>query len=112
MALATKAGNSTDPIPDKDVLTLGISPEEIIQRQRENKLCQNIRNRISQEGPKAVHPYYMEGELLMHYLEDNKQKFEVIVIPKDLSNIVLKLAYDYLGHNGSARTYMIIKRNY
>ena len=112
VALATKAGNSTDPIPDKDVLTLGISPEEIIQRQRENKLCQNIRNRISQEGPKAVHPYYMEGELRMHYLEDNKQKFEVIVIPKDLSNIVLKLAHDDLGHNGSARTYMIIRRNY
>ena len=48
----------------------------------------------------------------MHYVEDNKQKFEVIVIPKDLSNIVLKLAHDYLGHNGSARTYMIIRRNY
>ena len=33
VALATKTGNPTDPIPDKDVLTWGISPEEIIQRQ-------------------------------------------------------------------------------
>ena len=38
----------------------------------------------------------MEGELLMHYIEDNNQKFEVIVIPSDLSTIVLKLAHDDL----------------
>ena len=59
-----------------------------------------------------VHPYYMEEELLMRYVEDNKQRFEVIVIPRDLSKIVLRLAHDDLGHNGSARTYMIIRRNY
>ena len=59
-----------------------------------------------------VHPYYMEEELLMHYVEDNKQRFEVIVIPRDLSKVVLKLAHDDLGHNGSARTYMIVRRNY
>ena len=75
-----------------------------------------------------VHLYYMEEELLMRYVEDNKQrfeviviprdlskvilKFEVIVIPRDLSKVVLKLAHDDLGHNGSARTYMIVRRNY
>ena len=59
-----------------------------------------------------VHPYYMEEELLMRYVEDNKQRFEVIVIPRELSKIVLKLAHDDLGHNGSTRTYMIVRRNY
>ena len=53
----------------------------------------------------------MEEELLIHYVEDNKQKFEVIVIPRDLSQVVLKLAHYDLGHNGSARTYMIVRRN-
>ena len=80
-----------DSIPDKDILQWGISLEEIIQRQINGKFCQNIRDRISKEGPKAVYPYYMEEELLMHYIEDNKKKFEVIVIPSDLSSIVLKL---------------------
>ena len=101
-----------DPIPDKDTLHWGISPEEIIQRQKADKFCQNIRNRIVKAGSSVVHPYYMEEELLMHYVEDNKQKFEVIVIPRDLSKVVLKLAHDDLGHNGSARTYMIVRRNY
>ena len=112
VALAPKTGNPTDPIPDKDVLHWGISPEEVIQRQVEGEFCQNIRNRILKEGPKAVYPYYMEEELLMRYVEDNKQRLEVIVICKDLSKVVLKLAHDDLGHNGSARTYMIIRRNY
>ena len=33
----------------------------------------------------------------MRYVEDNKQRFEVIVIPRDLSKVVLKLAHDDLG---------------
>ena len=112
VASVPKTGDAIELILDKDVLQWGISPEEIIQRQVNDKFCQNIRNRIWKEGPKAVYPYYMDGELLMHYVEDNKQKFEVIVIPRDLSTIVLKLAHDDLGHNGSARTYMILRRNY
>ena len=35
-----------------------------------------------------------------------------MVIPKDLSNIVLRLVHDDLGRNGSARTYMILRRKY
>ena len=112
VAPISNTGNPADPIPDKDVLHWGISPEEVLQRQIEDKFCQNIRNRILKEGPKAVHPYSLEGELLMHYIEDNKQKFEAIVVPRDLSKVVLKLAHDDLGRNGSARTYMIIRRNY
>ena len=111
VAPASKIGDPTDPIPDKDVLHWGISPEEIIERQVKDQFCQNIRNRLSKEGLKVVYPYYMEGELLMQYIEDNKQRFGVIVISKDLSSIVLKLAHDDLGHNGSARTYMILRRN-
>ena len=100
-----------DPIPDKDVLHWGISPEEIIERQVKDQFCQNIRKRIEREGPKAVYPYYTEGELLMRYVEDNKQWFEAIVIPRELSAVVLKLAHHDLEHNGSARTYMILRRN-
>ena len=105
-------GIPTDPIPDKDVLHWEISPEEVIQKQKEDKFCQSIQDRILKEGPKAIHPYYLEEGLLLRYIEDNKQRFEAIVIPKHLSKIVLKLAHDALGHNGSARTYMIIRRNY
>ena len=62
---ASKPGKPVDPIPDKDILQWGISPEEIIQRQKVDKFCQNIRNRIVKAGSHVVHPYYMEEELLM-----------------------------------------------
>ena len=110
MVLVPKTGNPMDPILNKDTLNWGISPEEIIQRQTKDKFCLNLKNRILKEGHKSVYPYYIEEELLMRYVEDNKQRFEVIVIPKDLSNFVLKLAHDDLGHSGSARTYMILRR--
>ena len=87
VASAPKTGNPVDPIPDKDILQWGISPEEIIQKQKTDRFCQNIRNRIIKTGSSVVHPYYMEEELLMRYIEDNKQKFEVIVIPRDLSKV-------------------------
>ena len=112
MAPVLKTGSPLNPIPNKDILKWGIGPEEIIQKQTKDKFCENIKNRITKQGPKSVHPYYIEGELLMMYVEDYKQRFEVIVIPKDLSTVVLKLTHDELGHNGSARTYMILRRNY
>ena len=102
MVSVPKLKDPMDPIPDKDVLNWGISPEEIVERQEKDQFCQNIRKRIVKEGPKAVYPYYLEEELLMRYVEDNKQRFEAIVIPRELSTIALKLAHDDLGHNGSA----------
>ena len=48
----------------------------------------------------------------MRYVEDDNQRFEAIVVPRELSAVALKLAHDDLGHNGSARTYMILRRNY
>ena len=51
---ASKPENLTEPIPDKDVLHWGITPEEITERQIKDQFCQNIRNRITKEGPRAV----------------------------------------------------------
>ena len=48
----------------------------------------------------------------MRYVDDNKQRFETTVVPKDMAIVLLKLAHDELGHNGSARTYIILRRNY
>ena len=49
VAPVSKSGKPVDPIPDKDILQWGISPEEIIQRQKADKFCQNIRDRINKD---------------------------------------------------------------
>ena len=38
VASVSKLGKPVDPIPDKDTLQWGVSPEEIIQRQKADKL--------------------------------------------------------------------------
>ena len=101
-----------DPIPLRGQIQWGISLEDLLIAQKEDKFCKNIRERIQKEGPNSVYPYYIEDELLMRYVDDNKQRFEAIVVPKHMATILLKLAHDELGHNGSARTYMILRRNY
>ena len=34
------------------------------------------------------------------------------MVPPEFGPVLLKLAHNDLGHNGSARTYMILRRNY
>ena len=38
----------------------------------------------------------------MRYVEDNKQRFEVIVYPSGSVQSCVKVSHDDLGHNGSA----------
>ena len=43
---------------------------------------------------------------------DAKQQFETTVVPRSLCETLLKLSQDDLGHNGTAQTYMLLRRNY
>ena len=101
-----------DPIPLRGQIQWGISLEDLLIAQKEDKFCKTIRRRIQKEGPNSVYPYYLEDDLLMRYVDDNKQRFQATVVPKHMAVVLLKLAHDELGHNGSARTYMILRRNY
>ena len=53
-------------------------------------------------GEKAIHPYYLDNGILMKYVTDHKQRFEVTVVPPEWGPMLLKLAHDDLGHNGTA----------
>ena len=64
MVSVPKPTDPMNPIPDKDILHWGISLEEIVERQEKDPFCQNIRKRITKEGPKAVYPYYLERDYL------------------------------------------------
>ena len=44
--------------------------------------------------------YYIKSGILKWYIDDNKQRFEVIVLPQTLTQPALQLAHEGLGHNG------------
>ena len=60
----------------------------------------------------STHPYYIKDGILMRYTIDNKQRFETIVVAGHYTLALLRLAHDELGHNGSSRTYMMLRRLY
>ena len=89
-----------------------ITPEQLVKLQSQDSFCLRVLNKMQKEKENNSHPYYIEEGVLKKYVVDNKQRFETIVVPKGCVNILLKLAHDELGHNGSARTYMMLKRHY
>ena len=63
-----------------------------------------------EEGVRAAH--YIEDNILKRYVTDKKQRFETTVLNKSCAPMLLKQAHDQIGHNGSARTYMLVRRMY
>ena len=99
------------PLPEEDI-KLPMTDEKLIQLQEQDKFCKNIKNQLNSSKLQPRNPYYMEDRVLKRFVDDNKQRFEVIVLPQSLSQVALKLAHEGLGHNGIPRTYALLKRHY
>ena len=57
-------------------------------------------------------PYYIEENILKRYVEGNKQRFKVVVLPQVLAEPALQLAHEGLGHNGIPQTYALLRWQY
>ena len=101
-----------EAIPD-DLLPIVDLTESLLEDiQIKDKFIKNIVNRLVAKQQPEGKPYYLEGKLLKKYIYDNKQRFEVTVVSPNCAPLLLNLAHDQLGHNGTARTYMLLKRTY
>ena len=101
-----------DPIPDDITSIMDLTDSQLEDIQMKDKFIKNIINRLMAKQQPGGKPYYMEGKVLKKYIFDNKQRFEVTVVAPNCAPLLLNLAHDQLGHNGSARTYMLLKRIY
>ena len=78
----------------------------------EDPFCSKIIKQLRDKKAVVGSPYYIEDNILKRYVTDNKQRFETIVLNKSCGPMLLKQAHDQMGHNGSARTYMLLRRMY
>ena len=102
-----------DPIPlPGEEIKLPLEDEKLKELQQKDKLCKEIIEKLSKGQLQNGQPYYQEEGILKRFVEDGKQRFEAIVLPQVLTSAVLQLAHEGLGHNGSPRTYALIKRYY
>ena len=102
-----------DPIPlPGEEIKLPLEDEKLKELQQKDKICKEFIHKLSKGQLQSNKPYYQEEEILKRFVEDGKQRFEAIVLPQVLIGAVLQLAHEGLGHNGSPRTYALIKRYY
>ena len=101
-----------EAIPDDLLPIIDLTESQLEDIQMKDKFIKNIINRLVAKQQPEGKPYYLEGKLLKKYIYDNKQRFEVTVVAPNCAPLLLNLAHDQLGHNGTARTYMLLKRTY
>ena len=101
-----------EAIPDDLLPIVDLTESQLEDIQMKDKFIKNIVNRLVAKQQPEGKPYYLEGKLLKKYIHDNKQRFEVTVVSPNCAPLLLNLAHDQLGHNGTARTYMLLKRTY
>ena len=89
---------------------LPIQPDMLIKLQQEDAFCQNIMQQIEKGNIKERQPYKIDNKQLKRFVTDGNSIYETIVIPRSLIPQVLHMAHDKLGHNGTHRTYVLIKK--
>ena len=109
--------DSVSNTQDKNVLdnkstTLPIRNDVLFELQQKDAFCKNILDQIEKGNIKNGQLYLVRDKILKRYACEGDNTYETIVLPKALTAQVLRMAHDELGHNGTHRTYILIKRLY
>ena len=110
--VAEKEPNKPDPIKEEILPILNLTEDQLEDIQMKDKFIRNLMNKLTMGKQQVGKPYFVDGKILKKYVYDNKQRFEVIVVTPNCAPLLLNLTHDQMGHNGSVRTYMLIKRSY
>ena len=107
--MTNKMGIETPVTLPAEEITLPIEDYKLIELQKEDKFCKNILYMLASNKLHNKNPYYIESGILKRYIDDNKQRFEVIILPQTLTQPALQLAHEGLGHNGIPQTYALLR---
>ena len=106
-----KEGETPVNLPDKEI-TLPIEDNNLIELQKKDKFCKNNLNMLANNKLHNKNPYYIEDRILKRYIDDNKQRFEVVILLQTLTEPALQLAHEGLGHNGIPQTCALLRQYY
>ena len=98
------SGNNFQGFPiDNDVLQ---------KLQQDDVFGKNILNQIKKGNISDGQLYLVKDNILKRYVIEGNNTYETTFIPRTLTGQILRMAHDELGHNGTHRTYTILKRLY
>ena len=97
---------------NNNLLELPINNDVLFRLQQKDRFCANILTQIEKENIIQGQLYVIQNKLLKRFGVDSDNMYETIVLPRALTAQILKMAHDNLGHNGTHRTYTLLKRLY
>ena len=69
-------------------------------------------NQIEKGNIQEGQLHLVRNDILKRYVTEGDETYETTVIPRPLIGQILKMAHEDLGHNGTHRTYTMLKRLY
>ena len=97
---------------NNNLLELPIDNDTLFQLQQKDRFCANILAQIEKGNIIQGQLYVIQDKLLGRYVVDGDNTYETIVLPRALTAQILKIAHDNLDHDGTHRTYTLLKRLY
>ena len=86
---------------------------DVLQKlQQEDVFCKNMLSQIRKGNIIDVQLYLVKDNILKRYFMEGNNIYETTVVPRALTGQILRMAHNELGHNGTQRTYTILKRLY
>ena len=95
-----------------NLCNLPIDDKLLIDLQHKDKFCKNILQQIEKGNLVNGQLYKIDDNILKRFIVDGNDTYETTVIPRTLVPRILQMAHDELGHNGTHRTYILLKRLY
>ena len=110
---AAQDASNIDGRDAKEILiNLPLDNNMLSELQLQDTFCANILTQIAKGNITEGQMYKVQNKLLKRYVIDGDKTYETIVLPRALIAQILRMAHDNLGHNGTHRTYMLLKRLY
>ena len=97
---------------DENLIKLPLTDRIMSELQEQDTFCSNILAQIEKGNIKEGQTCKVQNKLLKRYMTEGDKTYETIIFPRALAAQILKMAHDDLGHNGTHRTYMLLKRLY
>ena len=94
------------------IVSLPLSDNMLSKLQLQDSFCSHILTQIEKGNIKEGQTYLIQNKILKRYVNDGKNTYKTVILPRALTAQVLKMAHDDLGHNGTHRTYILLKRLY
>ena len=97
---------------NNNLLKLPIDNHTLFRLQQKDRFYANILAQMEKGNIIKRQLYIIQDKLLKRYVVDGNNMYETIVLPRALTAQILRMARDNLGHNGTHRSYTMLKRLY